>query len=205
MSPNSVMKQVTKLVDIREQPILAGDRSGWRRPDAETLRERTYEHESGDRIGLGHSYSTLALIPEASGSWALPLRHERITSYETPVSKAAFQLKQVSRELGVRPLALYDRGYGNASFVNQAATIESDLLLRLSCNRCVYGGAPAYTGRGRPRKHGDKFKFSDPSSWPEADEILEIEDPTYGRVRLRRWCGYHFYKSPQRSCLFSLR
>ncbi len=142
------MKQVTTLVDLREQPILAGDRSGWKRPDAETLRERTYEHESDERIGLGHSYSTLAWIPESSGSWALPLRHERITSYETPVSKAAFQLKQVTREPGVRPLAMYDRGYGNASFVNHTTRIESDLLLRLSCNRCVYGAAPAYPGRG---------------------------------------------------------
>lgn len=198
ISPNRVMKQVTALVATQEQPLLVGDRSGWRRPEAETLRERTYDHESGDRISVGHSYSTLAWIPEATGSWALPLRHERITSYETPVSKAAFQLKQVTRELEVRPLALYDRGYGNANFVNQTASIEADLLLRLSRNRCVYGVPPAYGGRGRPPKHGDKFKFSDPSHWPEEDESRLMEDPTYGRVRLTRWWGYHFCNSSQR-------
>ncbi len=38
------------------------------------------------------------------------LKHERLTSFETPTSKAAFQLKQVTRELGKRPLAAYDRG-----------------------------------------------------------------------------------------------
>jgi len=56
-------------------------------------------------------------IPEADGSWALPLKHERITSFETPTSRAAFQLKQVSKQLKIRPLAAYDRGYGNAKFV----------------------------------------------------------------------------------------
>jgi hypothetical protein len=55
------------------------------------------------RISL-QSYSTLAWIPEMSGSWALPLKHERITSFETPVSKAAFQLKQVTEQLCIRPL-----------------------------------------------------------------------------------------------------
>ena len=63
---------------------------------------------------MGQSYSTLAWIPEADGSWALPLRHERITSFETPTSRAAFQLKLVSQQLETRPLAAYDRGYGNA-------------------------------------------------------------------------------------------
>ena len=40
-----------------------------------------------------HGYSTLAYIPEDKGSWALPLCHERITSFETPITRAAFQLK----------------------------------------------------------------------------------------------------------------
>ena len=50
---------------------------------------------SGKPITLGHGYSTVAWIPEKKGSWALPLRHERITSFETPISKAAFQLRPV--------------------------------------------------------------------------------------------------------------
>ncbi|MBF2066942.1 MAG: hypothetical protein IGS39_21365 [Calothrix sp. C42_A2020_038] len=50
-------------------------------------------------VGVGEGYSTIAWVPEASGSWALPLRHERITSYENPIDKAAWQLKQVCRNL----------------------------------------------------------------------------------------------------------
>jgi hypothetical protein len=137
-------------------------------------------------------------VPEERGSWALPLRHERITSFETPVSKAAFQLKQVVPQLGVRPLAAFDRGYGNANFVNQTQVIECDLLLRLASNRCVYGAPGAYKGRGAPCKHGHKFKFNDPETWPDADETVEVEDEEIGRVRLTRWSGFHFQKSPKR-------
>jgi hypothetical protein len=68
--------------------------------------------------------------------------HERITSFESALTKATFQLQQVSRQLTVRPLAAFDRHYGNGQFVNQTAEIEADLLLRLASNRCVYGVPP---------------------------------------------------------------
>ena len=95
-------QKLTKLY-LQELPknqrvILAGDHTPWPRTEAPTLKDRTYEHGakviSGKPITLGHGYSTLAWIPEDKGSWALPLRHERITSFETPISKAAFQLRQ---------------------------------------------------------------------------------------------------------------
>ena len=63
------------------RPLLAGDHTAWSRPDAVTLQETTIEHSSvsmgGDKsITVGQGYSTIAWIPESSGSWALPLRHE---------------------------------------------------------------------------------------------------------------------------------
>ena len=120
-----VLKLLVQQIPTQEQPLLAGDASRWQRPAAKTLKDRTLSGGTEVGITVGQSYSTLAWIPEADGSWALPLRHERITSFETPGSRAAFQLKQVTRELAVRPLAVYDRGYGNASFVNQTADIAA--------------------------------------------------------------------------------
>lgn len=127
------------------------------------------------------------------------LRHERITSFETPTSKAVFQLKTVTRELGTRPLAAYDRGYGNAKFVQATENIEVDLLLRLASNRCVWGTPSADKGRGAPCKHGHKFKLNDPQTWPIARETLEIEDPKIGRVKLMHWSEFHFLQSPNRA------
>lgn len=193
-----IMKLLVKQIATEQQPILVGDVSQWHRPAAKTLKDRTFSGDGDSGIHVGQSYSTLAWIPEAQGSWALPLRHERLTSFETPARRAAFQLKQVTRQLAVRPLAVYDRGYGNASFVNQTAGIESDLLLRLASNRCVYGAPPPYGGRGAPAKHGHKMKLNDPETWCEPEQIVEVDDPKLGRVRVTRWSAYHFRQSADR-------
>lgn len=197
--PRTKLLQVlVKAMPTQVQPLLVGDVSRWHRPAAKTLKDRTLTGGGDSGSSVGHSYSTLAWIPEAQGSWALPLRHERLTSFETPASRAAFQLKQVTRQLSVRPLGVYDRGYGNASFINQTADIEADLLLRLASNRCVYGAPPPYGGRGAPAKHGPKMKLNDPQTWSVPTEIVEVEDAKWGRVRVTRWSTYHFRKSAKR-------
>jgi hypothetical protein len=182
----------------RDGPIvLAGDHTGWPRPEAKRLRERTYEHQadSGGSLGpvsLGQGYSTLAWIPESEGSWALPLRHERITSWESPISLAAFQLKQVCKHLPHRPLSLWDSEYGCASFVVKTADIQADKLMRLRSNRNLWGAPPPYSGLGRPRLHGDCFKLNDPTTWRDAEQDLTVVHPKLGSVRVRAWSQMHF-------------
>ncbi len=144
---------------------------------------------------LGHGYSTLAWIPEDKGSWALPLRHERITSFETPISKAAFQLGQVCQHLPERPISLWDSEYGCAKFVKLTADINADKLMRLRPNRCLFGAPPPYPGTGRPAKHGLKMKLSDSTTWGLPVESIEIDDPSWGRVEIKRWSQFHFYHS----------
>ena len=79
------------------------------------MKDRTHEYQAGVIIGQG--YSTIAWIPEAQGSWALPLLHERISSEEAPIPKAAAQLKQVCEQTTNPVLAVLDREYGNATWV----------------------------------------------------------------------------------------
>ncbi|MDJ0842943.1 transposase [Crocosphaera sp.] len=179
--------------------ILAGDHTPWPRTEAPTLKDRTYEHGakviSGKPITLGHGYSTLAWIPEDKGSWALPLRHDLITSHQTPIIKAIWQLRQVCRQLKQRPITLWDSEYGCAKFVKMTKGINADFLMRLSPNRCIYAEPPKYQGKGRPRKHGQKIKLSDPTTWGIPVESIEINDPTWGRVEITRWSKFHFYQS----------
>lgn len=179
-----------------ERPVLAGDHTIWARPYATTLQERTYEHQAamlGNRpVGVGQGWSTLAWIPESGTSWALPLRHERITSFESPISKAAWQLQQVCQVLPIRAISLWDSEYGCARFVLATAKIACDKLMRLRSNRCFWTTPPTYSGRGRPRVHGDKFKLSDPATWHCPDQQSEVDDPKQGRLRLRCWQGMHF-------------
>ncbi len=94
-----LMKLYIEQIPTEPRPLLAGDHTAWSRSYAVTLKDRTIEHQptqiAGNKpIAVGHGFSTIAWIPEAEGSWALPLRHERITSFETPLRRAAFQLRQ---------------------------------------------------------------------------------------------------------------
>ncbi len=196
---HKLMKLYLREIPTNQRPIIAGDHTPLPRPEAPTLKDRTYQHGakviSGNPITLGHGYSTLAWIPEEKGSWALPLRHERITSFETPITKAAFQLRLVCRHLKERPISLWDSEYGCAKFVQLTADINADKLMRLRPNRCVFGAPPPYQGTGRPHKHGEKMKLSDPTTWATPIESIKIDDPTWGRIEIQRWSQFHFYHS----------
>ncbi|NEQ87538.1 MAG: hypothetical protein F6K26_48290 [Moorea sp. SIO2I5] len=194
---------IDQMLDI-ERPLIPGDHTPKPRPEAKTLCDRSYVHSTGKTIGNkpvipGHDYSTIAWIPEEKGSWALPLTHERITSFDTPISKAAAQLELVCQLLPVRPITVWDSEYGCASFVVQTAHIPADQLMRLRPNRCLWGAPPADQGKGRPKIHGDKFKLSDSNTWSEPREQLIIEDPQLGEVVLTRWSNLHFRQSPSHS------
>jgi hypothetical protein len=185
-----------------ERVILAGDHTAWPRLWANTLQERTYEHQpspspGGTPVTVGQGYSSLVCVPEMAGSWVLPLLHERITSFESPLTKAADQLKQVCDALDHRPLSMWDAEYGCARFIQLTAEIACDKLMRLRSNRVLYGPPPAYSGCGRPRKHGDKFKLNDPDTWWPPQSQSEVQDDTLGHVRLRRWTQMHFYKTAE--------
>ena len=161
-----LLKEYVHHLPQQEVLVLAGDHTAWSRFYAATLKDRTYEHQaqplSGSKpVTVGQGYSTLAWIPESQGSWALPLCHERITSFDTPISKATAQLKAVCEQIKTRPLSLWDAEYGCAPFIIQTATVACDKLIRVRPNRVLYAAPPEYAGRGRPRKHGEKFKLND--------------------------------------------
>ena len=82
-----LMRHLVREIPVDEQPLLVGDSSLWLRPEAKTLQDRGFHHNGTEGIGIGQSYSTLAWVPETSGSWALPLRDERITSFESALTK----------------------------------------------------------------------------------------------------------------------
>ncbi len=195
---NKLMTRYIEEIPELEYLLLGIDHTGWGRRGAKTLKDRTYEHQakSKDSVTVGQGYSTIAWLPEKKGSWALPLRHERITSFETPLSKAAWQLKQVCKQLKQKVLVVLDSEYGNGSWVNQTAEIKVSKLMRIRSNYCLWSKPPSYSGRGRPRKHGQKFKLNDPSTWWSADETVEVDDPKWGKLRLNKWNDLHFRTSP---------
>ncbi len=187
-----------------ERLVLAGDHTAWSRLEARTLRERTYEHQaqpmSGSKpVTIGQGYSSICVVPETEGSWVLPLLHQRITSWENPLEKAASQLRLVCQNLVQRPLSLWDAEYGCASFIKQTADIAADKLIRLRSNRVLYGAPPPYIGIGRPRVHGEQFKLNNQTTWWAPNQNIEVNNPKLGRIRLRLWCNLHFQQSANHS------
>lgn len=184
------------------QLLLAGDHTAWPRLWSPTLKERTYEHQpqthpDASPVTIGQGYSSLICVPEVGGSWALPLLHERITSFETALEKAAEQLQAVCEHLTHRPLSLWDSEYGCAHFVQLTAAINCDKLMRLRPNRVLYGPPPAYGGQGRPAKHGDKFTLKDEATWEPAEAEQTVWNEQLGSLRLRQWSAVHFRQSAE--------
>ncbi|REJ51362.1 MAG: hypothetical protein DWQ58_13610 [Microcystis aeruginosa TA09] len=199
-SRNQLMRLDLEQIPMNESEyiMMAIDQTAYSRLDSPTLKDRGDHHQpsSPGKTTIGQGYSTIAWIPEEKGSWALPVRHERITSYETPISKAVWQLKQVSKYSRKRILALLDSEYGNASYVNQTKNIEVDSLIRVRSNLCLWSDPEQYSGRGRPKKHGDQFKLNDTQTWWDESETVSVNDPKLGEIKIRKWDKLHFYKSP---------
>lgn len=198
-----MLKHCVEVLPASRRPLLVGDHTSWGRPQARTLKDRTFEHQptpiKGQKpITIGHGYSTLGVVPEPQGSWFLPLLHERIKSDTTPSAHAADQLKRVCPLLGVRPVALYDSEYGSGTFLNHTQDIASDLLFRIRPNRTLRRAPRPYSGRGRPPLHGEVFRLSDPTSWGVPNASWESEDPELGPVRIECWYNLHFEGAPKR-------
>jgi len=194
-----LMQLYLRQAEAEPRVVLAGDHTAWPRLWAETLAQRSYQHQttpipSQRPITIGQGYSTLAIIPEAHRSWALPVLHERIPN-QKPIETAAQQLRQVCQHLRVRPLSLWDSEYGTAVFLRATADLPADKLLRLRGNLCLEGPTKVRKPKGSPPKHGIKFNFKDPSTWWSPDQLVAYIDPEFGPLTVRIWNGLRFGKA----------
>lgn len=176
--------------------VLAGDHTAWEHLWADSLAGRSYQHQPSaipgrKPITIGHGYSTLAVIPEREGSWALPVRHERIQN-QKPIESGAQQLALVCQQLPRRPLSIWDSEYGCAGFLRATAEIPADKLIRLRTNLCLEKPPQLKAGRKKLPKHGDPFKFRDPSTWGPADATDIYDDPAFGPLVVRLWHDLRF-------------
>ncbi|WP_293070868.1 hypothetical protein [Okeania sp. SIO2B3] len=67
--------------------------------------------------------------------------------------------------------------------------------MRIRSNCCLYGEPGEYSGRGRPKKHGDKFKLQEQSTWWNATETVELDEDKLGKIKVRKWSELHFRSS----------
>jgi hypothetical protein len=139
------------------------------------------------------AYQWLVAVPEAQGSWMLPLdvrRRGPTVGLPTTLALAQLQAALADRPpTAPRPVVTLDAGY-DASVLAQAH-LPADLLVRLAKRRRLYRAPEPYSGRGRPCKHGAAVRLHDPTTHGAADHTLTLQDPDYGRVQIDAWDGLH--------------
>jgi hypothetical protein len=93
-------------------------------------------------------------------------------------------------------LVVLDSEYGNGSWVAQTGAIPVSKLMRIRSNCCLWSKSDSYSGKGRPKKHHQKFKVNDPSTWWSANKTVFVDDPKLGKLRISQWHGLHFRTAP---------
>ncbi len=186
-----------------EGPLLFSlDGTAWPHPAARTLADLQYVYSptpavDGGSIVVGHPYSVLAWVPESGSSWAPPVSVRRASSEQSDIGIGLEQVKRLCRHreaemLETLHLIIADAKYGNHRFLGPLRDEPCGALVRMRRDRVLYGAPPPYSGRGRPRVHGDRFAFKEPDTWGEPDATVELEgDERWGKVRLRRWDNKH--------------
>jgi hypothetical protein len=186
------------------RPLWALDGSTWPRPEARTSPERTCCRfvtagipESG--IVPGWEYQWLVAIPEARGSWVLPLDiARRGPTAGTPTALAITQLQAVLATYPAtapRPVVAMDSHYDVPTLVR--AELAIDWLARLASNRRFYRAPPPYAGTGRPRAHGAVLRLAEPTTHQDPDRVQVLDDPDYGEVTLTLWTDLHTQRAPE--------
>jgi hypothetical protein len=189
------------LAGARELWVLDG--TIWPRPAAKTSPERTYgRFVTG---GTPHSgivgsweYQWLVHIPEATGSWALPLevaRRDLAAGTATTLAITQRRTALAARPASApRPLLLLDSHYDVVEL--REAGLPVDVLARLAANRRFCRGPGPYAGKGAPRKHGPVFRLADPTTHGFSDRTQFLPDADYGLVRCEVWTGLHTQPAP---------
>ena len=182
--------------------LFALDGSPWPRPRARTLDDRQYVFQAssdvnGGTIAIGYPYSSLDWVAAPHSSWALPMDERRVASSQTAQAVGTVQIEALAQARAAFVEALdivaCDAKYGNAGFLRTGQGKRCGIVARLRCDRVLYGPPPPREPkkRGRNKLHGQRFAFKEPDTWGEPGEVVELEDPYWGKVRLERWHNLH--------------
>jgi DDE superfamily endonuclease len=182
--------------------VFAVDVTTWPRCDAECSPERGYyyhpsRHSAGQPIIAGWAFQWIAQLGFERDSWTAPVDARRLHPLEDTDQAAAAQIRALLGRLGANgrvPLFVFDGGYDSAPITLDLAEERVAVLVRLRSDRCFYADPPpaARSPRGgRPRRHGAKFAFADPATWPAPTASLVCQDDQYGSVTVQAWAGLH--------------
>jgi hypothetical protein len=189
------------------------DETPRRRQYAPTLEDRGYVYapnpvRGNKPITIGYNYSALAHIDlEGPSTWAPPWAIDRTPTAWTGIDMGLEQVIRLVLSDDHWHVITADSRYGTPLYIAglyQCPNVTG--VTRLRAYRNLYHKPPPYSGKGRPRIHGDVFKLHKPDTWSEPDEEHEFtEQDSKGRetrVVIAVWKEMHFRKAPH--CPFTL-
>ena len=116
------------------------------------------------------AYQWLVAVPDAAGSWMLPLEVQRRGPTAKSATAAALDqiaaVRHAQAPDAPRPVVTLDSGYAQQTLA--IAEVDADLVVRLIKSRVVYRTPEHYPhpGRGQPRLHGQAFRLArSPHHW----------------------------------------
>jgi hypothetical protein len=182
--------------------VFAVDASTWERCDAECSPERGFyysasKHSAGQPIVAGWSYQWISQLSFSPDSWTQPLEARRIAPSEDATDATITQIRQLCHLLGEckgpAPLFVFDAGYDPIALGAGLTDVNAQVLVRIKSDRVFYDdpGPRRGTTKGRPPRHGRRFKLSEAKSAARPDAQLHLHDPRYGAVRVRAWHNRH--------------
>jgi hypothetical protein len=179
------------------------DGTHWARPAARTSPDRTWEYrplpgrpQSGSVPAW--AYQWLVAVPDAAGSWALPLEVQRRGPTVESATRVALEQIEAVRKAqpaaAARPVVTLDSGYDLETLAH--ANVDADLLVRLIKSRVVYRTPQRRAGRGRPRLHGQPFRLADERTHGQPQHSSQLDHALYGTVHVDVWTGLHVGGAP---------
>ena len=140
-------------------------------PDAETLPDRGQSKKGKSApIEVGHRYSWLVRLMKWRTSWCMPQDVQRVKTSSSDSQVAAEQVKSLAERSQRLKVVVADSLYCNATFLVAFLLVQSVYaLVRMKSNQVLFEEPPERqpSQRGRPRKHGAKFRLSAPSRKPD--------------------------------------
>jgi hypothetical protein len=186
-------------LEVAGYAVYALDSTVHPREDAETLADRGKVYSASQEGTVpGHQYSWLGRVIAQGQSWFAPRDVERIATSTTPAGVAAEQVKRLAltQATELKAVIVADSHYAKKVFLSAFVSLPHlFILVRLACNRVLYGPPPVVIGsrrRGRPRVHGDKFRLKSPPQ-PQRQTTWNFGKAT---VRLSAWSQLHFKDVP---------
>lgn len=166
-------------------------------PEAETLpdRSRSKKGKNAPTV-VGHRYSWLVRVVKWRTSWCMPQDIERVATTSSDSQVGAKQVEALAQRNHRPKVVVADSLYCTIVFLSAFLVSQfTYALVRMRSNQVLYEEPPERQPhqKGRPAKHGSKFKLSSPSREPDRVEETTLLEQ---KVVLKAWNNLHFTKLP---------